>query len=76
MEGMFSLKRQVDYNYYILLVVIFGGFLIFGLSENVRGPAIPKIQSEFMIGETQLGLLLALNSLGFFCWHVYSHLRL
>ena len=52
-------------NNVILLFVVFSGFLIFGLSENVKGPAIPIMQSEFHLNESQLGLLLALNSLGY-----------
>jgi MFS family permease len=53
------------YNYFILLLIVFGGFLIFGLSENVKGPAIPKIQFDFSLNEAQLGFLLAINSLGY-----------
>jgi MFS family permease len=59
------LKNHSKYNYYILLVIVFGGFLVFGLSENIKGPAIPKIQAEFHLNESQLGMLLALNSLGY-----------
>ncbi len=51
---------------------MFIGFLLFGISENVRGPAIPKIQDDFKIGEAQLGLLLALNSLGFLLACTYT----
>lgn len=58
-------KRQAKFNYYILLFVVFGGFLLFGLSENVKGPAIPSMQSDFSLNESQLGFLLALNSLGY-----------
>jgi fucose permease len=53
------------YNYAVLLVVVFGGFLVFGFSENIKGPAIPRIQADFGLDEMQLGLLLALNSLGY-----------
>ena len=52
-------------NYLVLLLVVFGGFLIFGFSENIKGPAIPRMQSEFHLDEMQLGLLLAFNSLGY-----------
>ncbi|EKN69092.1 major facilitator superfamily protein [Neobacillus bataviensis LMG 21833] len=52
-------------NYFILLFVVFGGFLIFGLSENIKGPALPSMQSEFSLKESQLGVLLALNSIGY-----------
>lgn len=53
------------YNHYLLLAIVFGGFLIFGLSENIKGPALPVMQSEFSLSQTQLGILLALNSLGY-----------
>ncbi|MFC5529708.1 MFS transporter [Cohnella yongneupensis] len=52
-------------NMLMLLFVVFGGFLIFGLSENIKGPAIPRIQLDFGLDEGQLGQLLALNSLGY-----------
>ncbi|MCQ6557437.1 MFS transporter [Paenibacillus mendelii] len=52
-------------NYFVLLLVVFGGFLIFGFSENIKGPAIPKMQADFQLSEAQLGMLLALNSLGY-----------
>lgn len=49
----------------LLLLVVFGGFLIFGFSENIKGPAIPRMQADFGLDEGQLGVLLALNSLGY-----------
>lgn len=52
-------------NYIILTIVVFLGFLMFGFSENIKGPAIPKLQDEFMINEVQVGTLLSLNSLGY-----------
>nr|WP_328701021.1 MFS transporter [Aquibacillus kalidii] len=52
-------------NYYILLLVVFGGFLMFGISENIKGPALPEIQADFKVNEATLGIMLALNSLGF-----------
>ncbi|MFA9455957.1 sugar MFS transporter [Halalkalibacter sp. AB-rgal2] len=66
------MKLSLKKNYYILVIVVFAGFLLFGISENVRGPAIPQIQSDFQIGEAQLGLLLALNSLGFLLACMYT----
>ena len=51
--------------YALQLMVIFSGFIIFGLSENIKGPAIPRIQFEFVLSEGQLGSLLALNALGY-----------
>ncbi|RSK27581.1 MFS transporter [Bacillus sp. HMF5848] len=59
-------------NYYILLSIVFGGFLIFGLSENIKGPAIPVIQHDFNLNQSQLGILLALNSLGYLLACAYT----
>ncbi|WP_462410124.1 MFS transporter [Neobacillus sp. Marseille-QA0830] len=59
------MKNNQKINHFILLIVVFGGFLIFGLSENIKGPALPAMQSEFSLNESQLGALLALNSLGY-----------
>ncbi|WP_179033417.1 MFS transporter [Paenibacillus kribbensis] len=47
------------------LATIFLGFIIFGFSENIKGPAIPRIQFDFMLNESQLGTLLSLNALGY-----------
>ncbi|MGO4698734.1 sugar MFS transporter [Paenibacillus sp. 2TAB26] len=52
-------------NYILLLTVVFGGFLIFGFSENIKGPALPRMQSELKLDELQVGILLAFNSLGY-----------
>lgn len=53
-------------NLYVMQVaIIFLGFIIFGLSENIKGPAIPRIQMDFMLDETQIGMLLSLNSFGY-----------
>lgn len=51
--------------YAIQLTTIFLGFIIFGLSENIKGPAIPRIQLDFNLSESQIGTLLALNALGY-----------
>jgi MFS family permease len=45
--------------------VIFLGYLVFGLSENIKGPAIPRMQIDYGIDELQVGFLLAINSIGF-----------
>lgn len=58
-------SKSYSKNYYILLAVIFVGYLVFGFSENIKGPAIPRIQTDFSLNEMQIGLLLALNSLGY-----------
>lgn len=60
-----GISANPKYNYVLMLLIVFGGFLIFGLSENVRGPAIPIIQQDFQLTQTHLGSLLALNSLGY-----------
>ncbi|SER99168.1 Fucose permease [Gracilibacillus ureilyticus] len=52
-------------NYALLLMVVFGGFLIFGISENIKGPALPDMQTEFNLSDGKLGLLLAINSFSF-----------
>ncbi|HYE11101.1 MAG TPA: MFS transporter, partial [Patescibacteria group bacterium] len=52
-------------NFRVLTATIFIGFLVFGFSENIKGPAIPKLQAEFTLSELHVGLLLALNSLGY-----------
>ncbi|MFC4596789.1 MFS transporter [Cohnella hongkongensis] len=57
--------KAMKTNDWLLLLIVFGGFLIFGLSENVKGPAIPRMQADFSLHETQLGMLLAFNSLGY-----------
>lgn len=49
----------------LLIIVVFVGFLIFGFSENIKGPAIPRMQSDFSLNEMQLGMLLSLNALGY-----------
>jgi fucose permease len=60
-------KKNADnkVNDVILIITVFIGFLIFGFSENIKGPAIPRIQWDFSLNEMQIGLLLALNSLGY-----------
>ncbi|MGG4470150.1 MFS transporter [Paenibacillus alvei] len=60
-------KNPLDrkWNHYLLISIVFGGFLIFGFSENIKGPAIPLIQQDFRASQTQIGLLLALNSFGY-----------
>lgn len=59
------MKQNGKSNFIILTVTIFVGFFIFGFSENIKGPAIPRVQSDFRLNEMQIGLLLALNSLGY-----------
>lgn len=51
--------------YVFQLLTVFIGFLIFGFSENVKGPAIPRIQLDMGLDELRIGTLLSLNSLGY-----------
>ncbi len=61
------MQRLKDFNkvYALQLATIFLGFIIFGISENIKGPAIPRIQFDFNLNEQQLGTLLSLNALGY-----------
>lgn len=56
---------KFDKKYTLQLATIFLGFIIFGISENIKGPAIPRIQYDFNLNEMQLGTLLSLNALGY-----------
>ncbi|MFC5700285.1 MFS transporter [Cohnella faecalis] len=58
-------KSRLSRNYKLQLATVFVGFLVFGFSENIKGPAIPRIQTSFGIDEMQLGTLLSLNALGY-----------
>lgn len=60
-------KRFGGFNkvYAMQLATIFLGFIVFGISENIKGPAIPRIQFDFSLDEKQLGTLLSLNALGY-----------
>jgi fucose permease len=58
-------KSKINKIYMMQLATIFIGFIIFGFSENIKGPAIPRIQYDFMLDESQLGTLLSLNALGY-----------
>jgi fucose permease len=58
-------KKSYNKNYYLLLTLVFAGFMIFGFSENIKGPAIPRMQADFSLTEVEIGSLLALNALGY-----------
>lgn len=58
-------RQHTRRNYTWQILTVFIGFLIFGFSENIRGPAIPRIQTDFSLSEMQIGTLLSLNSLGY-----------
>lgn len=65
-------RPKSKYNFIILTITIFTGFLIFGFSENIKGPAIPRMQAEFNLSEFQIGLLLATNSVGYLTACLYT----
>lgn len=52
-------------NYIWQLLTVYLGFILFGFSENIKGPAIPRMQLSFNLDEAQIGTLLSLNSLGY-----------
>jgi len=58
-------ERKFNRIYAMQLATIFIGFIVFGISENIKGPAIPRIQFDFNLDEQQLGTLLSLNALGY-----------
>lgn len=58
-------KSAANRSYALQLATVFIGFLIFGFSENIKGPAIPRMQVDFSLSEMQIGTLLSLNSLGY-----------
>ncbi|TDF94166.1 MFS transporter [Paenibacillus piri] len=58
-------RRGINKTYAMQLATIFLGFIVFGISENIKGPAIPRIQFDFHLEEQQLGTLLSLNALGY-----------
>ena len=57
-----SLKKR---NFILVTVALFAAFIIFGFAETAKGTALPRIQADFNITELQLGLLLAVNSIGY-----------
>jgi len=65
MNSLRGRAGSFTWNSFLLLAVVFAGYLVFGLSENIKGPAIPRMQADLRISEFQVGLLLAFNSLGY-----------
>lgn len=52
-------------NYIFITISVFAAFIVYGFAETVKGTALPRIQADFDITELQLGLLLAVNSIGY-----------
>ncbi|OMF22249.1 MFS transporter [Paenibacillus sp. FSL H8-0548] len=65
MDKQMQKRQRFNKGYALQLTTIFLGFIIFGISENIKGPAIPRIQFDFMLDEMELGTLLSLNALGY-----------
>lgn len=65
-------KDNMKRNYKLLVLVVFIGFLVFGFSENIKGPALPRMQSDFNFNEMNLGLMLSLNSIGYLLASFYT----
>jgi fucose permease len=62
---MLDLNKKEKKNYILLLLVVFVGYLVFGFSENIKGPALPRMQNDFSLGELEVGILLSLNTIGY-----------
>lgn len=44
MQGKTGMENKKDLNGKILILTVFIGFLVFGLSQNIKGLAVPRIQ--------------------------------
>ena len=49
----------------ILLTSLFAGMLFLGIIDNIRGPALPRVQMDFDISTFQLGLVPAFSAVGY-----------
>jgi len=49
----------------MLTCALFLAYAFFGFSDSTRGPALPRIQDDLDLSELQLGLLMAVNSIGY-----------
>lgn len=52
-------------NFILLTGAVFLAYAFFGFSDTSRGTAFPRIQADLDITELQLGLLMAVNSIGY-----------
>jgi len=52
-------------DYILFTIAVFISFAIFGFADNMKGTAFPRIQTEFILTELHLGLLLAVSSTGY-----------
>ena len=49
----------------ILLILLFVSMMFLGIVDNVRGPALPRIQADFDITAFHLGLIMAFSATGY-----------
>lgn len=58
-------ENTENISYIPAIITLFLSFFLFGLSENIKGPALPRMQADFALREVQIGWLLALNSVAY-----------
>jgi len=63
-EGLVGTRGR-NRNFILFTIAVFASLTILGLTDNIRGTALPRIQEEFFLTELHLGLLLAANSTGY-----------
>ena len=49
----------------ILFILLFAGMLFLGIIDNIRGPALPRMQMDFDVSAFQLGLIPAFSAVGY-----------
>jgi len=59
-------------NYILLTIALFLSMAAMGLADNVKGPALPRIQDEFTLTELHLGIMLAANGIGYLTACLYT----
>ncbi|MBC8100452.1 MAG: MFS transporter, partial [Armatimonadetes bacterium] len=56
----------------ILLLIVYGGFILLGLSDSIRDVAFPSIRGEFGLPLTAISSLLIVGTLGYAAASFYS----
>lgn len=59
--GLTMRKRD----FIIITTAIFAAYTFFGFSDTARSTAFPRIQEDLSVTEVQLGLLMAINAVGY-----------
>jgi len=63
-EGLTSaVERKRDY--ILMTFAVFMVMAVLGLADNLKGTMLPRIQDEFRLTELNLGLILAVNAVGY-----------